>query len=251
MDEHDIEQASRLLIAARRTGARLDALPIACQPATVDEAHAIQDRMIADLGEPVAGWKIAFGPDGSLMRGPLLASRVFSNPARLDTALVPLLGAEAEIAFRFDRPLPPRDVEYGYDEVADAVTALAAIEIVDSRFVSYQDTPLLHRLADFMSNGAFIKGLPQPHWRDLDLSELHVVLSINDIPIVERRGGHSSCDPLLPAVAFVNNFRNRDGVFAGQLVTTGTYTGLNFAKPGQLIEVTFVDFDSVKAFVQV
>ena len=248
MDERYIEQAAGLLIAAHRSGTRLDALPIACQPATVEEAHAIQDRMIAALGEPVAGWKLAFGPDGSLIRGPLLASRVFLSPAQIDPGLVPLLGAEAEIAFRFDRPLPPRVSDYDYEEVADAVTAFAAIEIVDSRFISYQEAPFLHRLADFMSNGAFIKGLAQPNWRDLNLSELHVNLCINGTSIVDHHGGHSSRDPLLPAVAFVNNFRKRSGVLAGQVVTTGTYTGLNFAKPGQSIEVSFIGFDSVKVF---
>ena len=70
MFDHHIEQAAGLLIAAHRSGTRLDALPIACQPATVEEAHAIQDRMIAALGEPaqavrVRRYQLQSGPAGA------------------------------------------------------------------------------------------------------------------------------------------------------------------------------------------
>jgi 2-keto-4-pentenoate hydratase len=34
------------------------------------------------------------------------------------------------------------------------------------------------------------------------------------------------------------------GVRAGQVVTTGSYTGLNFAKPGQKISAIFEGFGS-------
>ena len=51
-------------------------------------------------------------------------------------------------------------------------------------------------------------------------------------------------DPLLPAVALVNELPG--GAKAGQIVTTGTYTGLNFAKPGQTAVATFAGFGTVE-----
>ena len=41
---------------------------------------------------------------------------------------------------------------------------------------------------------------------------------------MRRVGGHPAGDPLLPAVELVNAMRLREGVRAGQVVTTGTYT---------------------------
>ena len=59
MDQRAIAQAAELLVAARRTGQLLDALPDACKPRTLEDAIAIQDATLAALGETVAGWKAA------------------------------------------------------------------------------------------------------------------------------------------------------------------------------------------------
>lgn len=242
MNKAAIQQAVQVLVDARRTGELPEQLPQSCQPATVDEAHAIQDATIATLGEIVAGWKVGTAPDGQLVRGVLLQSRVFSSPAYIAAADVPLLGIESEIAFRFDRDLPAREAEYGYSEVSDAVTALPAIEIVDSRFCSYPDAPFLDRVADFVSNGAFVYGDLQRKWREFDLTKIHIQLTFDDEVIIERNGGHPTTDPLLPAIALVNALRRHIGVHAGQFMTTGTYTGLNFAKSRQSAIASFLGF---------
>ncbi|HEY2816601.1 MAG TPA: 2-keto-4-pentenoate hydratase [Casimicrobiaceae bacterium] len=242
MDARDIEGAARLFVAARRTGDLLDRLPESCRPRTLDDAHAIQDATVRLLREDVAGWKVGAPMDGQIVRGALLRSRVIESGAMLAPKLAPMLGIEAEIAFRFDRDLPPRATSYTYAEVAAAVTAFAAIEIVDSRFRDYPNPPLLDRIADCVSNGAFVKGTPQPRWRDFDLSTLEVALVIGGKEIVRRVGGHPATDPLLPAVALVNDCARRDGVQAGKVMTTGTYTGLNHAKPGETVVAIFEDF---------
>jgi 2-keto-4-pentenoate hydratase len=238
MDRHAIQQAAQLFIGARRSGRLLDALPAACRPATADDAHAIQAATVAGLGETVGGWKVGAPIQGKLVRGVIMRSVIFESPARVEAARMPLLGVEAEIAFRFERDMPPRSRAYAYDEVAAAVTAFAAIEIVDSRFRSYGETPLLDRAADCVSNGGFVCGSSQRGWRSLDLSNLEVVLAIGGTETVRRVGGHAAGDPLLPAVALVNDLGG-GGLLAGQIVTTGTCTGLNFAMPGQAVAVAF------------
>jgi 2-keto-4-pentenoate hydratase len=241
-----IDQAAALLADARRNGQRLDALPESCRPATLDDAHALQEATALRLGEAIAGWKVGATPEGRLARGALLRSWMYASGVRISAAIVPLLGVEAEIAFRFDRDLPAREREYDYAEVAAAVTALPAIEVVDSRYRGYPNAPLLDRIADFMSNGAFIQGMPQPRWRDFDLATIGVELAIDGSTLVSQSGGHASKDPLLPAVALVNDLRRGSGIGAGQIVTTGTYTGLHYAKPAQTVCATFKDFGSVK-----
>lgn len=243
MNREAIDAAVRALIDARRTGRLLDSLPANARPGSIDEAHAIQDATVAALGDAVAGWKV-LAIDGRVARGVLLRSRVLASPANLAASQVPLLGVEAEIAFRFDRDLPPREQEYAYDEVARAVTAMAAIEVVDSRFRDYRGTALLDRLADCASNGAFVHGPAQDRWRDFDLVGIEVGLAFDGLDIARHAGGHSARDPLLPAVALVNALRSDEGVRAGQLMTTGTYTGLNHARPGQAVTATFAGFGS-------
>jgi len=245
MEANAIAEAVALLVDARRTGRKPESLPESCRPRTVDEAHAIQDAVAVALEEGVAGWKVATTPEGHVVHGGLLRSRLAKTGATLPSSRTPLLGVEAEIAFRFDRALPPRATEYSYDEVASAVTAFPAIEIVDSRYSTYPKTPLLDRVADFHSNGAFVQGEPLDNWRDLDLVNLEVELVIDGQSVVRKIGGHASKDPLLPAVSLANDLRLGGGIVAGQLVTTGTYTGLTFAKPGQGVQAIFHGVGSV------
>ena len=242
MSSQSIQQAVALFIDARRSGQLLDGLPASCQPKTLDDAHAIQDATAAALGDTIAGWKVGAPIDGQVVRGVLLRSRMLTSPARISAAQVPLQGVEAEIAFRFDRDLPARGRDYDCAEVADAVTAMAAIEIVDSRLRGYPDVPMLDRIADCVSNGAFVQGTLQSRWRDIDLATLRVELTIDERSIVQRVGGHPAGDPLLPALALVNDLRRRDGVRAGQIMTTGTYTGMNYAKPGETVTASFENF---------
>lgn len=246
MNREAIDDAVHLLVDARRTGRLLEALPPSSRPGSIDEAHAIQDATVVELGDAVAGWKVLPPIDGRIARGILLRSRICDSPATLAAAQVPLLGVEAEIAFRFDRDFPSRASAYEYAEVAGAVTAMAAIEIVDSRFSDYRGAALLDRLADCASNGAFVQGALQPRWRQLDLANAEVELSIDGLPIVRQVGGHAAVDPLLPAIALVNALRREKGVREGQVMTTGTYTGLNFARPGQTVTATFHAFGSAE-----
>lgn len=239
-----VHEAANLLAQARRTGVLLDGLPAACRPSEADEALAIQDATIAALNETVAGWKVPLPLDGKTLHGAILQSRVIPSGGAIRAALVPLLGVEAEVAFRFDRDLPPRDRLYTYEEVAAAVTAFPAIEIVDSRFRDYRGAPLIERIADCVSNGAFVQGAPQPRWREFDLTKIEARLELDGDVLVRRAGGHPTGDPLLPAVELVNAMRLREGVRAGQVVTTGSYTGLNFAKPGQRVSAVFDGFGS-------
>jgi 2-keto-4-pentenoate hydratase len=236
------------LIAARRSRTPLAALPQGSQPQDLAEAHAMQDAMVAKLGERVAGWKVAINQHG-VMRGVIVGSRLLRSPASIPAADVPLLGIEGEIAFRFDRDLFPRGQDYSGEDIAAATTALVGIEIVASRFADYAKTPLLDRTVDLMSNGAFITGTHRPDWRQIDLSKLQAVLRVNGDIAVQKTAAHATGDPILPAIALANELRRTSGIKAGQIITTGTYTGLHFAKPGDAIEVEFMDFGTAAVTV--
>lgn len=245
MKSTSISKAAEYLAEAHRSGNRIDALPEDCQPATLSEALTIQSELISKLGESIAGWKVAPLIDGLVMRGAIIQSRVYTSPAEITAATMPLLGVEAEIAFVFNQDLGPRETEFSFDEVANAVTPFAAIEIVDSRYKSYTGTDVIHRAADFVSNGGFVSGVPNKKISMSELPQLKVSLQVDGEVLVSKIGGHIRSHPLLPAVELVNELRLENGVKRGQFMTTGTYTGLNFAKPGQVITVEFDTFDPI------
>jgi 2-keto-4-pentenoate hydratase len=246
MDPSAIQAAASALADARRSGHLVAALPASARPQTVADAHAIQDASVTALGETVSGWKVNVADDGEAMRGVILGSRMLASPAHLRTADVPMLGIEVEIAFRFERDMPPRERPYEANEIAEAVTALVGIEVVDSRFASYADTPVIDRLADCMSNGAFVAGTARPDWREFDLATLKATLSVNGRTVVEKTGGHAAGDPIRPAIALVNALRLTEGVAKDRIMTTGTYTGLHTAQPGDHIVASFEDFGSAE-----
>jgi 2-keto-4-pentenoate hydratase len=235
MTESEIDAAAGILAEARRSGRLIEALPVV--PASVAEAHAIQDRVAALLDDAVGGFKANAPEDGEPTRGLIYARMIRPSPARMAPAEVPHLGVEGEIAFRFTRDLPARDEAYTRDEVAQAVSVFPAIEIVSGRYRDPRGRPNLEQLADCTINGGLVFGPEIAHWSHIDLPNLHITMLVNGKPLLDKQGGHPFGDPLAAAVALANMMA--DGVKAGQIVTTGSWTGMDFLKAGDRCVVRF------------
>jgi 2-keto-4-pentenoate hydratase len=242
MDREATTTAAGMLADARRSGSLVDRLPLLSRPQNAAEAYAIQLETVARMGDGLAGWKVAESPEYELLIGVLVRSRIFSDGATISSAGMAMIGVEAEIAFRFDQALPPRQRAYERGEVEAVTTAFPAIEIVDSRYKDYHGASVIERAADFMSNSAFVSGSARADWRSFDLGKLEACLTIDGAEVVRRIGGHASGDPLVPAIAFCNRLRLSSGIAAGQVVTTGSFTGLQFVKPNSLVSASFAGF---------
>ncbi len=247
MNQQDISEAAQLLARARRNGSRVPELAV--KPGSVTDAHAIQDEVAAALGDEVGAFKANAPPNDEPTRGLIYARTIRPSPARVPVSEVPDCGVEGEVAFRFRRDLPPRPEPYTRDEVADAVEACAAIEVITSRFQDHAARSTLEKLADCVSNGGFVPGPLVHDWQklNLNLGSIHVTFSVNGSVVLEQDGGHPSSDPLGVAVALVNMMRTGAGVRAGQFVTCGSYTGLRFLKPGDTCTVRFDGLGSAEA----
>lgn len=243
MDKQDLEQAAALLVRARQTMEPIANLPEACRPASVADAHAIQDATTAALGKTVGAYKASIPGDGEPNRGVIYRDTIHELPAGVQANSVPACGVEAELAFSFRRDLPPRSQPYTRGEVSAVVEPLAAIEVVHSRFgaraFGHTAVSNLEVLADFISNGGFVHGASVADWHGLALGRLKVRLTVNGETVLEQEGGHPTGDPLGVAVALVNMMRDTTGVRAGQFVTCGSWTGLRFLKPNDVCVVRF------------
>jgi 2-keto-4-pentenoate hydratase len=239
MGTQEIARAAALLVAARRDGSRLPGLPPDASPASVADAHAIQDAVTEALGKPVGAFKAMAPANADATRGVIYADTIHASPARIAAAEVPQCGVEGEVAFVFRRDLPPRPAAYSRDEVAAAVDACAAIEVVTSRYRDSDAVSNLEKLADCISNGAFVHAAPLKEWRSLELGNLKVTLMVNGATVLEQIGGHPTGDPLGVTVVLVNMMREKGGMRAGQFVTCGSLTGLRYLQPGDVCAVKF------------
>jgi 2-keto-4-pentenoate hydratase len=239
MNAQQIANAAALLVKARSGGPLLADLPAESRPVSVADAHAIQDAVTAALGKPVGAFKAMAPANAEATRGVIYGGTIHPSPARIPAAEVPQCGVEGEVAFVFRRDLPARTAAYSRDEVAAAVDACAAIEVVTSRYRNSDAVSNLEKLADCISNGAFVHAAPPADWRNLELGKLKVTLTVNGAPVLEQVGGHPTGDPLGVAVVLANMMRETGGVRAGQFVTCGSCTGLRYLQPGDVCGVRF------------
>src|SRR3546814_579503 len=242
-----VERVSELLLEARRARRPVD-LPENGPEPTLEDAHAIQDRVVAALGGN-GGWKVgAPSRTAEPSCSPLPGRRVFRGPARLPAAEYGRLGIEAEIAFRITSDLPPRDTPYTRSEVVAGVGAVcAAIEVVDRRWRAWPRIAPGWHAADLSANGALIHGKGLSAWHEIDLSIQPVRLEIEGQPPAEAVGGNTAGDPVRLLVWLANHAaQHGTGLQVGDVVTTGSCTGMSFAEPGNRVRATLQGIGEVE-----
>jgi 2-keto-4-pentenoate hydratase len=240
-EELRIIDAANALLNARRTDTPIADLPANLQPQSVDEAYAIQDRVIAALGD-IGGWKIgAPSPDAPPMYAPMPLAWIAASGITLAGPRWRYRGLEAEIAFLVGRDLPSRAQPYTRDEVLSAMASChPAIEVLESAFTDPSQAAPLAKNADLQVHGGFVYGPAVPNWQSIDFTQEHVMLAVDGIVRVERTGSNTSGDllRLLPWLANQGAART-GGLRKGQWITTGSWTGNTLASSRCSVEVVF------------
>jgi len=206
-------------------------------PRDETDAYRVQDLVFAALhpGARASAWKVG-GPSAEVepTAAPIAQAGVYRSPASVPGAAFQVIGVEAEIAFRLARDLPARETPYADDVVIAAVgEALVAIELCDARLSNWKNSPALWKLADFQMNAGLVLGGGERDWRMLDFSKQKAELWIDGKRMVEAVGVHPHGNPvrLMPWAAAHCALRN-GGLRAGDAVTTGSWTGIQFVQPG-------------------
>ena len=234
------QAAAELLIEARISG-RIENFPEDCRPGSVEAVYAIQDAVASRLG-PILGWKVgAANETATPICAPLLAGTLFDSPATLYPQAFTMRGMESEIAFRFGADLPPQSKPYEKDQVMAAIeTALPAIEINESRFRDPDTVDPLSKLADNNLNGALVLGPPWAGWPGLVVAEQPVRMTFDDEVVFDHLGDNKAGDVIRLVVWMANHLGQRGhGLARGQVITTGSWTGLRPAGPARRISARF------------
>jgi 2-keto-4-pentenoate hydratase len=238
----DPQTIGAALLKARVAGTPADISPALIDRLDLATALRAQDLVVASLNRPIAAWKVAVIPDGSVLSAPI--HDLFPGGARLPLSLCGDCGIECEIAFRIARDIGPRAKAYTGDEIASHVAhACVTAEILNSRLPGKYQSPRNAQLADLLSNAALIAGEPVADWRGRDLKSIAVEFSAGGKSIVSRQGGHPTGDPFGGVIALANHLSARGMMLAaGQIVTAGSYTGVHFAPEGGRFAVRFDGF---------
>lgn len=243
----DADAAADILMAVREGRSPPVAGLGAAAPATEAEAWAIQRAVLARRGGRIGGYKCATPPGRPPSAALLDAAGIRQAPARWPVAAGARIGIETEIAFRLGRDLPARAAPYAREEVLDAVAAcFPAVEMVETRYIDPKAVTPLEAQADTIAHAGLVCGAAVADWRGRDLAALTVRQSYAGAVQVERVGGNPSLDPVAPLVWLASHLPAFGlHLEAGQVVTTGSCTGLLWVEGGPRVVGEFLGFGQV------
>lgn len=260
MNDSAIKKAARLLAEARETLTPMDALPEDCRPQNEDDAYRIQDALVELVDDVTFGWKVgatndmaqaAFGIDHPFS-GRLLVSRAVKSPATLKASLFSMCAIECEVAFEMSRDLPASRGPYELQDVIQAANVVhPAIEVADSRFTDFRTVGGYSAIADNGLDGGFVYGNAVKGWRTMELEAHTVTLIINRGRIGHGSGAAVLGHPVNALHWLVNNVAGRGlDVRKGEMITTGTWTGVHIARPGDAVCADFGELGRIELRIE-
>ena len=245
---------------ARKQGSVVQSEDIT-EPASTEEAYAIQSQIVRLSGYEVRGFKVGSTSKEAQQllgtsepgSGPILAPYLHMTPARVTIVPPQMPAVEGEFAFRLGQDLPPREAAYTNAEVARAIDAAAgAIEVVGTRLAGgLAGKGRFLMTADGGANVALITGPWTTDWRGLDLKTHRVAIRINGKERGRGEGARALGDPMNVMVWLANQqSKSGRGLKGGDIISTGTCTGLDGIKPGDHVVADFGSLGCVETMLQ-
>ena len=237
MDTKLQRELARLLADLRRDGRQQSGLKARLVPPDKDTAYRVARLVEEELGWLVVGWKIAAAKaemqqalrTDSPIYGRVFAPGIKPSPTSVEHVRQCSPIPEVEYMARLGADLPPRARPYTVEEVTEAMVSLhPGIELAECRFMHDDRFPPLPAiLADGAGSGTLCHGAAIDDWKKRDVANQEVVLSCNG---VERRRGTAAAaldHPMVPVTWLANELsRTGIGLKAGQMISTGTLTGM-------------------------
>ena len=223
-------------------------------PGTEDEAYDIQQAMIAASGLAVTGWKIgatvealfeALGVSQPFL-GPLFQR--FTHNSGSELQVLPGHSIETEMTVRLQSDLIYRERPYDRSEIESAIAAIhPSFEIVGARFEGELAGAGFRLIADGGANIGTVLGKEVRNWSGLDLANFPVNLSINGNTVHEGNTSVLLWDHIFDALTWClrHPVLSQRGLRAGDLIMTGTCTGITPISPGDKAEADFGEMGEV------
>lgn len=254
MDMTAQRELVRLLASLRRERRGQSGLASRLVPPDPATAYRVAALVAEELGWPVLGWKIAAFKD-EMQRALRTDSPIYGRTFFVNETPVAVVHAklaspipEVEYQAKLGADLPPRAKPYSQEEVTEAVASMhPGLELAECRFVHDASFPPLPAiLADGAGSGTIIYGPAIADWKSRDIAGQEATLSSNGR--LRRKGTAAAAlgHPMAPVTWLANELSHTGvGMKAGQMVSTGTLTGMLAPKPGETHVADFGPFGSV------
>jgi 2-oxopent-4-enoate/cis-2-oxohex-4-enoate hydratase len=248
MNTDQITQLGDELYAALKACQTLEPLTNRHPGITIDDAYAIQQRMMKrrlDAGERVIGKKIGVTSQAVMAMlgvnqpdfGWLTDGMVYNEGQAIPASTLIQPKAEGEIAFVLKKTLKGPGVTAA-DVLAATDGVMACFEIVDSRIQDWK-IRIADTVADNASCGVFVLGDRLVNVRDVDLVTCGMVLEKNG-DIAATGAGAASMNHPANAVAWLANTLGQRGIAleAGEVVLSGSLGIMVPVQAGDNLRVT-------------
>jgi 2-keto-4-pentenoate hydratase len=240
MDISTQRELAGVLASLRRDGRQQSGLDPRLVPPDSATAYRVAGLVAEELDWPVLGWKIAAFKEEmqrALRTDSPIYGRTFAvtaTPASFVHAKLVSPIPEVEYQAKLGADLPPRQKTYTVEEVTDAVASLhPGLELAAVR-------------ADGAGAGTIVFGPAITDWRTLDIPGQEVTLASDGRLRRKGTAGQALDHPMVPLTWLANELsRTGVGMKSGQMVSTGTLTGMLAPKPGETYVADFGPFGSV------
>jgi len=210
-------------------------------------AYAVQDAGLRQWG-PAGGWKVGRGADGQPCCAPLPHAGVLPSGVVLQGPQWRIRGLEAELALRVGRDFDPGAAPPTKETLLTVFDAmLPVIEVVETRLSNPPCTNPLVGLADLLSHGALVLGPAIPFdAAATDLRQITATVALDGQEVARMTGANPAGDiwPLLSWLAHHCALRGLPWK-KGQVITTGSCSGVQNARPGARVHAQLAGVGSV------
>lgn len=228
------------------------------QPKNVDDAYAIQNEITRLAASKTIGFKVgatslatqdALGLSDAIF-GPVFEQHYHANNSEIGCHAAQKVLLESEVIVTLGADLPPRAEPYTVDNAIAATAWIApGFEIVAPRFnIPPSDNGNLV-IADSGLNLAVVVGPKTTDFGNIDLTQNPVTLFLNN---EEAATGHSGLTVFIHPIGTVAWLANQPrlgdrGLRAGDMIATGTCTGLSGVAAGVTARADFGVLGEVSA----
>lgn len=234
-------EISTALLAARRGGAPISVAAQASHTVSHADAYKVQSNIAAETGA-IGAWKVGRGaPGAEPFWAPIFERDVMADGTNLARPSNDEVGIEVEIAFRLNDRIgqPGADNSDPRDFIA---SAHVVIETVESRLAAPLEAVETWKISDNLLNGGLVVGPEIPNWRDINLESQHVQLEVDGTTKVDQKGSNPGGDPFkLLSWTLAQGKTHCGGLKTGQLLTTGSLSGLQFYPAGSQLTANYPD----------
>jgi 2-keto-4-pentenoate hydratase len=248
MSVQQLDACAQYLLECRRSGPRPNGLSVEFAPRDLEDAYRIQS-IVAEHRGATAGFKVgitsveaqrATGASEPIV-GRLALHDILRNTKRVALSEHHLSIVEAEVVFEIGEDMSPLDAPFSQEQIAGKVSgAFAGIEICNSRFSDVDAASLAHIVADNSNADLLVIGQRLTNADMQSLATLPVTLVGAGAATIAGSTARVLGHPLASLTWLANWLAARgEGLKRGQLVASGSCTGMTKVAVGNEVVATF------------